>query len=191
MKLPKDQLAETNDFNPIFEEIEATFDSIREEIPEPQEIPEFPTDISINNFPETQKVEIVNFPEQEKDDREWMGRANQSVIHLLDLTGSALGNANANSKFYLVRDAALTGPVNFLTAGTNSCAYIDKAATGMTTPSDSQIVYTRSLTTAGDFAYAFSDREITLQPGESVTLAVKSLTATASCTGSLNTREDQ
>lgn len=126
-----------------------------------------------------------------RNDREWKSRANQSVIHLLDVSGSANGNANATTKFYLVRDADLTGPVNFMTAGTNSCVYIDKAATGMSTPSDSQIVYTRSLATSSDFDYAFSDREITLQPGESMTVAVKSLTATAVCTGSLNTREDQ
>lgn len=122
---------------------------------------------------------------------EWRGRVNQSVIRLLDISGSANGSANANTKFYLVRNPTLTGPVNFLSSGTNSSCYVDKGATGMSTPADADILWTRSVTTTGDFEYALSDREITLQPGESLALCVKSLTNTASCTGALNTREDQ
>ena len=119
------------------------------------------------------------------------GRANQSVINLLDMGGSANGNANASTKFYLVRNAVLTGPVNFTAWGSASCSQIDVAATGMSTPTNTDIIYTRSLGQTNDFGYAFSDREITLQPNETVTLCVKSLSATASCTGGLNVRENQ
>lgn len=119
------------------------------------------------------------------------GRANQSVVHLLDLSGDTQGNANSRTKFYLVRNAALTGPVNFTSWGSSSCTYIDVAATGMSAPSNTSIIYTRALGQTNDFGYSFSDREITVQPGESVTFCVKSLGATATCTGGLNAREDQ
>ena len=119
------------------------------------------------------------------------GRANQSVIHLLDVNGAAQGNANASTKFYVVRNAELTGPVNFTSWASTSCGFWDVAATGMTTPPNENIVFTRAIGQTNDFGYAFSDREITLQPGETMTLCVKSLSATASCTGGINMREDQ
>lgn len=126
-----------------------------------------------------------------KNSLTFASRANQSVVKLLDVTGVARGNTNATTKFYLVRNAVLSGPVNFTATGAPSSTNIDTAATGMTAPSTSQILWSRAVTQAGDFEYGFTDREITLQPGESVTLCVKSLTATADCSGALNTREDQ
>lgn len=126
-----------------------------------------------------------------RNDVVFNGRANQSVVYLLDVSGMAIGNANANTKFYLVRNAALTGPVNFTQVGGSSSCYWDIAATGMTTPAQSDKIWSKTIGQTSDFSYSFSDREITLQPGESITLCVKSLAATASCTGSLNTREDQ
>lgn len=121
----------------------------------------------------------------------YTGRANQTVVKILDISGSAKGNANSATKFFLVRNAALTGPVNFISVGDSSSCYKDEAATGMAAPADTDIIYTRSLAETGDFRDALSDREVTLQPGESLTLAVKSLSATSNCTGSINTREDQ
>jgi len=119
------------------------------------------------------------------------GRANQAVVYLLDVGGSAKGNANSQTKFYLVRNAALTGPVNYIATDTNSCCFVDIAATGMADPSRGQKVYVRPVVESNNFDYPFSDREITIQPGETVTLCVKSIAATAACTGTLNTREDQ
>ena len=118
-------------------------------------------------------------------------KANQTVVHLLDVSGDTQGNANSRTKFYLIRDAVLSGPVNFQAFSANSSAYWDIAATGMNSPSNDQVIWTRTLGQTADFEYAFSDREITLQPGESITLAVKSLGATATSTGAVNTREDQ
>lgn len=118
-------------------------------------------------------------------------RANQTVVNLLDVSGSANGNANASTRFFLVRNAALTGPVNFTAWGSTSSTYVDVAATGMVSPANTDIVYTKSLGQTADFSYGFTDREITLQPGETVTYCVKSISATATCTGALNTREDQ
>jgi len=119
------------------------------------------------------------------------GRANQSVVKLIDVSGSAKGNANAQTKFYVIRNATLSGPVNFAQSATNSSTYVDVAATGMTTPTRDQTVYSISLPESGNFDHAFADTEITLQPGESATLAMKSLSSTADCTGTMNTREDQ
>jgi hypothetical protein len=53
-----------------------------------------------------------------------------------------------------------------------------------------QIIWSATTTGDGQFAFAFGD-DVTLQPGETVTLAVRSVTATATCLGQLNTREDQ
>jgi len=53
-----------------------------------------------------------------------------------------------------------------------------------------QVIWSTTVAQDGQFAFAFSD-EVTLQPGETVTLAVRSVTATATCVGQLNTREDQ
>ncbi len=119
------------------------------------------------------------------------GKANQTVIRLLDVSGDVSGNTNARTKFYLVRNPVLTGPVNFVPYSDFSCAHIDTAATGMVAPNNRDIIWTRSLGQTNDFEYALSDREVTLQPGESMTLCVKSLSATATVTGALNTREDQ
>ena len=126
-----------------------------------------------------------------RNGRVFKGRANQSVVKLIDVSGSAKGNANAQTKFYVIRNATLSGPVNFAQSATNSSTYVDVAATGMTTPTRDQTVYSISLPESGNFDHAFADTEITLQPGESATLAMKSLSSTADCTGTMNTREDQ
>lgn len=119
------------------------------------------------------------------------GRANQSVIKLLDVSGSANGNANAQTKFYLVRNPVLSGPVNFSAVGSKSSAIWDFAATGMTAPVQQDKQWSRPITQSGEFEYSFSDREITLQPGESITVCLKSIAATADCLAAMNTREDQ
>lgn len=121
----------------------------------------------------------------------FQGRPNQAVVYLLDYGGSAKGNANAQTKFYLVRNATLTGPVNYIAASSSSCCHVDIAATGMSDPTRSQKIHAKPLAESADFDYPFSDREITIQPGETVTLCVRSITSTAACTGTLNTREDQ
>ena len=119
------------------------------------------------------------------------GRANQTVVRLIDVTGSAKGNANSQTKFYLVRNAALTGPVNFVSSATGSSCLVDITATGMTAPTRSEKIWSVSVTESGQFDHVFGDTENTLQPGESITLCVRSISATAACTGTLNTREDQ
>lgn len=117
-------------------------------------------------------------------------RANQVVTRLIGLGGAAKSNTGLTT-FYLIKDATLTGTPNFAAWSTNSCTVVDTAATGCSFSSNDQVVWSGTISETGDFNYAFSDKEITMHPGESYTLAVRSVTATAVCVGSLNTREDQ
>lgn len=118
------------------------------------------------------------------------GRANQAVSNLLNVDGAAKSNTGLTT-FYLIRNAALTGPVNFTQFSTSSTSYFDTGATGCTFSTNDQVIWSGTVSESGDFNYAFEDKNITLQPGESVTLAVRSVTATANCIGGFNTREDQ
>jgi len=120
----------------------------------------------------------------------YASRANQSIVHLLNPSGATKSNTGLTT-FYLIRNATLTGPTNFTQFSTTSATYWDTASTGCSFSANNQVVWTGTLSESSDFNYAFADEEITLQPGESLTLAVRSVTATATCVGGLNTREDQ
>jgi len=126
-----------------------------------------------------------------RNDFVYATRANQAIVQLLSVGGSANGNTNANTLFILIKNATLTGPVSWTQWSTTSCTYADTGATGCSFSNNNQIIWTGSISQAGSVpTFAFSD-DVTLQPGETVTLAVRSVTATAACVGQLNTREDQ
>jgi hypothetical protein len=118
------------------------------------------------------------------------GRANQVVSNLISLHGASKSNTGLTT-FYLIRNATLTGPTNYTAWDTNSATHLDSASTGCSFTDNSQVVWTGNVAESSSFNYALSDQEITLQPGESYTLAVRSVTATAVCIGGINTREDQ
>ena len=125
-----------------------------------------------------------------RNSRLFAGRANQSVINLLSFGGVAK-SANGITSFFAIRNATLsTGNPNFAQYATTSCSYLDSAATACTFSTNDQVVFTATIAGDGNFLFQFED-DITLQPGESITLAVRSITATATCVGQLNTREDQ
>jgi len=122
------------------------------------------------------------------------GRSNQSVINLLSVSG-ALKHTQP-CIFYLIKNGTLAGTPSFASFGTGSCSTWDTAATTVTFADNSQILWTGHLGETGDIDHHFtngsSQGEITLQPGEWVTLAAKASTGTpAYVTGSINTREDQ
>ena len=118
-------------------------------------------------------------------------RANQSIVNLLSVSGAVKGNANAVTTFYLIRNATLSaGTPAFTSWDATSVTFVDTAATACTFSTNSQVIWSASVSQDGQFSFAFTD-DITIQPGETVTLAVRSVTATANCVGSLNTREDQ
>jgi hypothetical protein len=120
----------------------------------------------------------------------FQSRANQCVTKLLDVTGACKSTTGLTT-FYLIRNATLTGTPNFQEFATNSCTCWDTAATGCSFTSNSQVIWSGTVSESGQIDHEFADTEITLQPNETLTLAVRSVTSTATCVGSINMREDQ
>lgn len=118
-------------------------------------------------------------------------RTNQVVSNLLGVSGAAKSNTGLTT-FYLIKNATLTGTPNFTAWASSSATYVDTASTGCSFSTNDQVIWSGTISETGDFDHGFSeDQQITLQPGETVTLAVRSVTATAVCVGALNIREDQ
>jgi hypothetical protein len=117
-------------------------------------------------------------------------RANQAVVNLLSIGGATKSTTGITS-FYLIRNATLSAGVpNWTSYSTQSCTFWDTAATACTFSDNAQIIWTGATTGDGQFVFSFTD-DLTLQPGETMTLAVRSVTGTATCIGQVNTREDQ
>ena len=124
-----------------------------------------------------------------RNDSVYASRANQSVAYLLSISGAAR-STNGITTFYLLKNCTLSaGTPNWTQYATGSVFYWDTAATACTFTND-QLLWSSSVSEAGQFAFDFSD-DIELQPGEILTLAVRSVTQTAVCVGQLNFREDQ
>ena len=117
------------------------------------------------------------------------GKANQSVVNLLSVAAAVKHTSPV--AIYLLRQAALQGTPDFNIYASNSSTWYDSSATTCTIASNSQIVWTGLLGETGNLSDDFFD-DITLQPGETITLAAKSITGTPSYVlGTINTREDQ
>jgi len=127
--------------------------------------------------------------------RYYKGKANQSVINLLNASGAL--KHTSPCIFYLIKGGSLSGNPNFQALSADSCSVYDTAATTVTYSTGDQLLATFHLGDTGDFDHHFGNgsfnmEELTLQPGEWVTLAVKATTGTpAYVTGTINTREDQ
>ena len=127
--------------------------------------------------------------------RYYSGKANQAVINLLNASGAL--KHTSPCIFYLIKNGTLAGNPNFQTLASNSCSLYDTAATTVTYSTGDQLMATFHLGDTGEFDHHFGNgdyniEEITIQPGEWVTLAAKATTGTPSyVTGSINTREDQ
>jgi hypothetical protein len=125
-----------------------------------------------------------------RNSRVYGSRANQSVVNLLSIGGATKSQTGITS-FFLIRNATLSAGVpNFTSYAATSATYVDTAATACTFSTNDQVIWTGTTTGDGQFVFSFGD-DVTIQPGETVTLAVRSVTATATCVGQLNTREDQ
>jgi hypothetical protein len=121
----------------------------------------------------------------------YKNRANQTVLNLQSVSGGANGAGNALTVFYLIKNATLSaGTPNFASYATTSATDYDSAATTCTFATNDQLLWSQAIAEDGAFNFNFTD-DIMLQPGETLTLAVRSITATAACVGSLNFREDQ
>ena len=128
-----------------------------------------------------------------KNERYFAGRSNQSVVNLLSVTGAIKHTSPVI--YYLIRNGTLAGNPNFSQISTYSCTTWDSAATTVTYSTGEQLLWTGHLGDTGEIDHHFNggrSEELTLQPGEWVTLAAKATTGTPSwVTGSINTREDQ
>ena len=126
--------------------------------------------------------------------RYYKGRVNQSVINLLSISGAIKHTSPVI--YYLIKNGTLTGNPNFTEYATDSCSAYDTAATGITYTNE-KLIWTGHVGDTGEIDHHFGNggynaEEVTIQPGEYVTLAVASTTGTANpVTGSINTREDQ
>lgn len=123
-----------------------------------------------------------------RNSRSYGGRANQTVIHAITITGALKHNNPCT--LYVFRNATLAGTPSFTTAGTGSCAYYDTAATTCTISDNNQLVASFSLGDTGNFEFNF-ETDISIQPGETLTVAAKTAFGSASYViASLNTEED-
>jgi hypothetical protein len=124
-----------------------------------------------------------------RNERVYGGRANQSVVRLLSAGGAH--DDTTPVTLFLIRNATLVGTPSFTAWSTNSSTYVDTAATTCTITNNEQIIFSMPVGASGSSLFAFED-DITLQPGETVTLAAQTVAGTSSWTiMSLNTREDQ
>lgn len=127
--------------------------------------------------------------------RYYQGRTNQAVINLLSASGAIKHTSPV--VYYLIRNGTLAGNPNFQSLSTNSCSLWDTAATTVTYSTGDQLLWTGHIGDTGEIDHHFGNgsynaEEITLQPGDIITLGVKATTGTPSyVTGSINTREDQ
>jgi hypothetical protein len=119
----------------------------------------------------------------------YANRANQSVVNLLSF-GAAHDDATPIT-FFVLKNAALVGNPSFSSWSAFSCTYVDTAATTATITDNAQIIFAITVGQSGSILVPFED-DVTLQPGESITLAATATTGTATFASvSLNTREDQ
>lgn len=127
--------------------------------------------------------------------RVYQGKANQAVINLLNASGALKHTSPVI--YYLIRNGSLGGSPSFQSLSSNSASLYDTAATTVTYSTGDQVLATFHLGDTGEFDHHFGNgsynsEEVTIQPGEWITLAAKSTTGTPSyVTGSINTREDQ
>ncbi len=116
-------------------------------------------------------------------------KANQSVVYLKSI--AAAHDDATPITFYLIRNATLGGTPNFQPYDAASVLDYDESATTCTFTNPRQVQFAYTLGQSAGGAYEFED-EIDLQPGETLTLAARAVTGTATyVNASLNTREDQ
>jgi hypothetical protein len=120
--------------------------------------------------------------------RVYSNRANQGVINLLSV--SFAQQHNNVSTVSIIKNGTLTGNPNFISYSTQSMALWDNASTAVSFTDNSQLIWSGSVGAAGNIDFAFTD-EITLQPGEWLSVCARSAAGTPTVTLQLNTREDQ
>lgn len=120
------------------------------------------------------------------------GTTNQSVIYLTSIS-CALKHTSP-CIVYIVKNAVLAGNPVFSQYSTKSCSYVDTTATTCTFSANEQLIWSGHMGDTGEIMYDLThiDEELTIQPGEYISVCAKTSTGNATyVTASLNTREDQ
>jgi hypothetical protein len=124
-----------------------------------------------------------------RNDLVYKGRANQGVINLISFGGAH--DDTTPVTLFLIKNATLVGTPVFAQYSTSSMAFTDTAATTCTFSDNNQLVQAIPLGQGGNDLITFDD-PITLQPGETITIAAQTVFGTSAYTiTTLNTREDQ
>ncbi len=121
--------------------------------------------------------------------RYYAGRTNQAVINLIDMAAAVKHTQPVT--IYAIRNGSLAGAPNFAQKDSSSCGLWDTAAT---TVSGGTIIGAWPLAETGSLQADLirAQRDRTIQPGEWVTFAAKSVTGTPSYVAvALNTIDDQ
>jgi len=123
--------------------------------------------------------------------RRFGGRANQSVVNILGVGyGARLAN-NAYGELYIIRNGVLSGAPVFLDVDPTSCTLVDKVATTVAFNAEQDVIFSLPIPETGNGTFIFTE-EVTLQPGEWLTVAAKLGSGTATfVNATLNTKEDQ
>lgn len=123
--------------------------------------------------------------------RRFGDRTNQSVSNILSFAYACKLSANATGEFYVIKNGTLVGNPVFLRYDTTSCMLIDTTATSVTFDTNDKLIFSLPVGETVSGIHQFED-EVTLQPGEIITVAMKLYSGTATfAAASLNTREDQ
>jgi hypothetical protein len=121
------------------------------------------------------------------------GRTNQSVINIRNVSGALKHTSPVT--YYLIKNGTLAGNPNFSQHSSVSSTYWDTTATTVSYSTNNQLMWTGHVGDTGNVDHHFTNgnmEELTLQPGEWITLAAKASTGTPTyVNGSINTREDQ
>ena len=119
-------------------------------------------------------------------------RTNQAVVNLISCN-CALKHISP-CIIYLIKNGTVAGNPTFSAFSTNSTTLWSTTAHTITSPTNSQILWSGHLGDTGNFDHSLSPagiEELTLQPGEYITVAARAVSGSPSyVTASLNTRED-
>jgi hypothetical protein len=125
-----------------------------------------------------------------RNTRYFGGITNQSVIKILDVGASIKHTSPV--VIYLFKNATLVGSPNFSQYSSSSISYVDTAATSCTISDNSKLIWSGPLGETGELFHEFNGQEIRVLPGDTITVAARSITGTPAyvvCT--LNTKEFQ
>jgi hypothetical protein len=125
-----------------------------------------------------------------RNDYVYKNRANQAIVNLLSVT--AVNDINQTAYLYLIRNGSISaGAPSFSQYSPNSTTYVDTAGTQVTVADNNQIIWSGVIPKSGTLLMDTFPDDVTLQPGETITIAARAIGGSGSVTATINTREDQ